>query len=164
MSDYDKSSIGAPSEGPKRGPFPNAEEPARLGKFNPKSRKPVGRLLGDVPRLAADLAKDEIERAKTELKGKAIKGGTGAALFAVVAFFAVTLWAVLITAAILGLNTVFAPWLSALIVAGALLVLCIIAAVVAISLFKKMNGIAPSETIASLKQDVNAVKGLGKYE
>lgn len=163
MSDYDRSSAGLPSE-PKRGPFPNAEEPVRLGRFNPKSRKPVSRLIGDVPKLAADLAKDEIERAKTEMKAKAVKGGTGAALFAVVAFFGVTLWAVLITAAILGLNEAFAPWLSALIVAGALLIIMIIAAVVAISLFKKMNGVAPSETIASLKQDINAVKGLGKYE
>ena len=164
MSDYDRSSADASSQAPKRGPFPNAEQPVRLGKFNPKSRKPVGQLLGDVPRLAADLAKAEIESAKAEMKEKAMKGGAGAALFALVAFFGVTLWAVLITAAILGLNTVFAPWLSALIVAGALLVVCIIAAVVAIALFKRMNGIAPSETIASLKQDLNAVKGLGKYE
>ena len=47
MSDYDRSSAGLPSE-PKRGPFPNAEEPVRLGRFNPKSRKPVSRLIGDV--------------------------------------------------------------------------------------------------------------------
>lgn len=164
MSDYDRSSGGASSPAPKRGPFPNAESPVRLGKFNPKSRKPVGTLIGDVPRLAVDLAKDEIERAKGEMKTKAIKGGTAAALFAVVAFFGITLWAVLITAAILGLNTVFAPWLSALIVAGVLLVVCIIAALIAITLFKRMNGVAPAQTIASLKQDIDAVKGLGKYE
>lgn len=159
MSDYDRS----PDE-PKRGPFPNAEEPVRLGRFNPKSRQSVGTLAGRLPRLAADLAKDEIEHAKIELKEKAVKGGTAAGLFGIVAFFALTLWAVLITAAILGLNTVFAPWLSALIVAGALFIIMLIAAVVAIALFKKMNGVMPSETMASLKQDLNAVKGLGKYE
>ncbi|MDJ1370715.1 phage holin family protein [Gulosibacter molinativorax] len=159
MSDYDKS-----SQEPVRGPFPNAEAPAKLGRFNPKSRRSVGKLAGSLPGLAAKLAKDEIEHAKIELTAKAKFGGIGAGLFAVVAFFALTLWAVLITAAILGLNTVFAPWLSALIVAGVLLVIMIIAALVAISLFKKMKGVMPEETVASIKQDVNAVKGVGKYE
>ena len=160
MTDYDKSS----SHEPNRGPFPNAETPANLGRFNPKSRRSTTGLISKVPALATQLVKDEIEHAKIELKQKAVKGGAGAGLFAVVAFFAVTLWAVLITAAILGLNEAFAPWLSALIVAGVLLIIMIIAALVAISLFKKMNGVAPAESIKSLKQDLNAVKGVGKYE
>lgn len=159
-TDYDKSS----SHEPNRGPFPNAEAPAHLGRFNPKSRQKAAGLVAKVPQLASQLVKDEIEHAKIELKQKAVKGGTGAALFAVVAFFGLTLWAVLITAAILGLNEAFAPWLSALIVAGVLLVIMIIAALVAISMFKKMNGVAPSESLKSLKQDLNAVKGVGKYE
>ncbi len=159
MSDYDKA-----SSGPTRAPFPNAEEPARLGKFNPKSRRSIGALAGSVPRLALNLAKGELEQAKNEMTAKAKVGGVGAGLFGIVAFFAITLWAVLVTAAILGLNTVFAPWLSALIVAGVLLVIMIIAALVAVSLFKKMKGVMPAETIGSLKQDVNALKGLGKYE
>lgn len=117
-----------------------------------------------MPRLGIELAKAEAAEAKQELQGKAIKGGIGAGLFAVVAFFAITLWAVLITAAILGLNTVFAPWLSALIVAGALLVIMIIAALVAIMLFKRMQGVVPQNTVKSVQQDLNALKGMGKYE
>lgn len=157
MSAYDKPD-------PKRGPFPNAEEPMRFGKFNPKSRMPLAKLVGEVPRLATKLAQDELEQAKQELTSKAVKGGTGAALFAVVAFFGVTLWAVLITFAILGLNSWFAPWLSALIVAGGLLVLMIIAAIVGIVLFKKMQGVKPERTMESVRQDINAVKGMGRYE
>lgn len=159
MSDYDKA-----SHEPSRGPFPNAEEPARLGKFNPKSRRSVGKLAGSLPRLAMTLAKDELEQVKQEMTTKAKFGGIGAGLFAVVAFFALSLWAVLLVAAILGLNTVFAPWLSALIVAGVLLVIMAIATLVAISLFKKMKGVMPAESVNSLKQDVNALKGVGKYE
>jgi len=136
----------------------------RFGKFNPKSKRPIGQLVGDVPRLGIALAKAEAQQAKQEMQAKAVMGGTGAALFGVVAFFAITLWAVLITAAILGLNTVFAPWLSALIVAGALLVIMIIAAIVAIVLFKRMKGVVPKETVDSVKQDLNALKGMGKYE
>lgn len=158
-SDYDK----VPSE-PNRGPYPNAEAPLRLGRFNPKSRQKSASLVAKVPQLATQLVKDELEHVKLEMQQKAVKGGVAAGLFAVVAFFGVTLWAVLITAAILGLNEAFAPWLSALIVAGALLIIMIIAAVVGIALFKKMQGLAPSESIASLKQDLNAVKGVGKYE
>ncbi|WP_282824844.1 phage holin family protein [Gulosibacter sediminis] len=159
MSTYDK-----PNASDARGPFPNTEAPMRFGKFNPKSKRPLGKLLGDVPRLGIELAKAEAAEAKQELQGKAIKGGVGAGLFAVVAFFAITLWAVLITAAILGLNTVFAPWLSALIVAGALLVIMIIAALVAIMLFKRMQGVVPQNTVKSVQQDLNALKGMGKYE
>lgn len=136
----------------------------RFGKFNPKSRQPLAKLIGNVPRLAMKLAQDEMEQAKQELTSKAVKGGTGAALLAVVAFFGLTLWAVLITFAILGLNSWFAPWLSALIVAGALLVLMIIASIVAIVMFKKMKGVMPERTMESLRQDLNAVKGLGRYE
>lgn len=159
MSTYDK-----PDESHARGPFPNTEAPMRSGKFNPKSKRPIGQLIGDVPRLGIALAKAEAQQAKQEMQAKAVMGGTGAGLFAVVAFFAVTLWAVLVTAAILGLNTVFAPWLSALIVAGALLVIMIIAAIVAIALFKRMKGVVPKDTVDSVKQDLNALKGMGKYE
>jgi hypothetical protein len=151
VTSYDK-----PDESTTRGPFPNAEAPMRFGKFNPKSKRSLAKLAGEVPKLSIALAKAEADQAKTELKAKAIKGGTGAGLFAVVAFFAVTLWA--------GLNTVFAPWLSALIVAGALLVIMIIASLVAIMLFKRMGGVMPSKTINSVKQDLNALKGMGKYE
>ncbi|WP_311477256.1 phage holin family protein [uncultured Gulosibacter sp.] len=159
MSDYDKTPAAEAS-----GPFPNVEEPMRIGRFNPKSKQKTSRLVGSVPGLVTSLVKSEIEQVKLEMKSKAIKGGTGAGLFAVVALMGITLWAVLITAAILGLNTVFAPWLSALIVAGALLVIMVIAAVVAIAMFKKMNGVVPSETLDSVRQDLNALKGLGKYE
>ena len=158
-SDYDKV-----AGEPNRGPFPNAEAPAHLGRFNPKSRQKTAGLVAKVPQLATQLVKDEIAHAKLELKQKAVKGGAAAGLFAVVAFFGLTLWAVLITAAILGLAEAVAPWLAALIVAGALLVIMVIAAVVGIALFKKMNGVAPAESIDSIKQDLNAVKGLGKYE
>lgn len=136
----------------------------RFGKFNPKSRLPLAKLVGNVPRLAVKLAQDEMEHAKQELTSKATKGGIGAGMFAVVAFFGLTLWAVLITFAILGLNSWFAPWLSALIVAGALLLVMIIATIVGIVMFKKMQGIKPEQTMESVRQDLNAVKGMGRYE
>lgn len=159
MNSYDK-----PGGTDVRGAFPNREAPLSYGKFNPKSQQKLGKLIGEVPKLGIALAKAEVKQVQGELKAKAIKGGTGAGLFAVVAFFGVTLWAVLITAAILGLNAWFQPWASALIVAGILLVIMIVAAVVAITLFKKMGGLKPEQTLASVRQDLNAMKGMGKYE
>jgi hypothetical protein len=40
----------------------------------------------------------------------------------------------------------------------------IIAALVAITLFKRMQGVVPQNTVKSVKQDLNALKGMGKYE
>ena len=143
-----------------RGPFPRPGAYRR----NPKEGASLGSLVADMPRLFIQLAKDELEAAKRELTAKGKRLGMGAGLLAVAGFFALTLWAVLVTAAILGLNEAFAPWLSALIVAGAFLFLTILFALGGVVLLRRGTPIAPEQTIDSLKQDVNAVKGLGQYE
>lgn len=162
MSEYDKGSV--PAGESATGPFPNGAPAPRFGRFNPKSRLSIASLARQLPAQAGAIAKLELAQVKQEMSQKAIKGGAAVGLFAVVAFFGVSLWAVLLTAAILGLNTVFAPWLSALLVAAVLLLVMVIAALVAITLFKRMHGVMPAESIASLKADVNALKGQGKYE
>jgi hypothetical protein len=78
---------------------------------------------------------------------------------ALLAFFAL---ATLIAAAVLGLATVFSPWLSALIVAGALLVIVAILVLVGVSSIKKGIPPVPEESVDSLKKAVNAIKGLGR--
>lgn len=151
----------APDREPLRAPFPR---PGFGFRRNPKERESLGTLVADTPRLIIQLVKDEIEQAKRELSAKVKHVGLGAGLFAVAAFFALTLWAVLVTAAILGLNEAFAPWLSALIVAGAFLLIVIVLVLIGIFAVRRGMPLAPKQTIDSVKQDVNAVKGLGKYE
>ncbi|MGO2110757.1 MAG: phage holin family protein [Pseudoclavibacter sp.] len=146
---------------PLRAPFPR---PGFNARRNPKEGASLGTLIADTPRLFVKLAKDELERAKRELMAKGIVLGTSIGLFAVAAFFALTLWVVLVTAAILGLNEAFAPWLSALIVAGAFLLLTIILGLAGYLALRRSLPLTPANTIESVKQDVNAVKGLGKYE
>ena len=146
---------------PLRAPFPR---PGHAVRRNPKEATSLGALVADTPRLFVQLAKDEVEQAKRELVAKGKKLGVGAGLLGAAAFFALTLWAVLVTAAILGLNEVFAPWLSALIVAGVFLLIVVVLALVGVASIKKGTPVAPEQTIDSVKQDVNAVKGLGKYE
>jgi dipeptide/tripeptide permease len=74
-----------------------------------------------------------------------------AALFVVFALFA------LIVAAICGLATVVAPWLAALIVAGALLVIAGVLAMIGLKALKK-SSLAPKETVRTLQEDVQWAK------
>lgn len=129
---------------------------------NPARKKSLGELLGELPGLLTSLVKDEIEGLKREITSRLAKLGVGAALFVVAALLGFFALAVLIAAAVLGLATVFAPWLAALIVAGALLIIVAILALVGVKSIKKGVPPVPEETVDSLKKDVNAIKGLGR--
>lgn len=146
---------------PLRGPFP---QPGMAPRRNPKEGASLGALVADMPRLFIDLAKDEVEQAKRELMGKGKKLGAGAGLLGAAAFFALTMYAVLVAAAIMGLATVLPDWLSALIVAAFFLVLTAVLALVGVTALRKATPVKPEQTIDSVKQDVNALKGLGQYE
>jgi hypothetical protein len=129
---------------------------------NPARKKSIAELLGELPGLLTTLVKDEIEGLKREVTSRLAKLGVGAGLFVAAALLAFFALATLIAAAVLGLATVFAPWLSALIVAGALLVIVAILVLVGVSSIKKGIPPVPEESVDSLKKDVNAIKGLGR--
>jgi ABC-type transport system involved in multi-copper enzyme maturation permease subunit len=74
-----------------------------------------------------------------------------AAVFVVFALFA------LIVAAICGLSNVVAPWLAALIVAGAMLVIAGALAMIGLNALKKAS-LAPKETVRTLQEDVQWAK------
>ena len=119
-------------------------------------------LIADLPRLLVELAKEELNHAKKELIGKLVHAGIGIGLFVAAALFAFFLLAVLITAAVLGFATIVPAWLAALIVAGILLVIVIVLALVGLAQVKRGVPPAPTETITSVKKDINAIKGIGK--
>lgn len=118
-------------------------------------------LITSLPGLLAELVKSEIEQLKNELLRKLKHAGIGIGFLvvaAVIAFFAV---GVLTAAAILGLAVVLPGWLSALIVAGVLLVLVVVFVLVGIHQMKKGN-LEPTETLSSVRRDVKVIKGTGK--
>lgn len=115
----------------------------------------VGALLGKVTENLSHLVRDEIQLAQTQMaeKGKAM--GVGIGLFVGAGVFGLFGLGWLLTAAMLGLATTLSYWLSALIVAGAVLLIAAILGLVG----KATMGKAPSpETGENIKKDVEAMK------
>lgn len=128
----------------------------------PGQKRSLFQLIGDLPTLVTDLVKDEIAQLKSEMIAKLKALGIGGAIIAVAAVVLLYMLGVLLTAAILGLATVMPAWLAALIVAFVLLV---VAAILALIGYRKMKaGIppVPTNTIESLKKDVEMIKGMTK--
>ena len=129
-----------------------------------KASRSLFQLVADLPGLLVALAKAELARLKEELAVKARYAGVGIGLFAFAAgmiFFAL---GCLVAAAILGLSLVLPGWASALIVFGALLVIAAVLALIGVQSLKKTGGATPEKTIASIQEDVEAIKGMGGYD
>ena len=125
-------------------------------------RRSLLALIGNIPTLLVDLARNEIESLKNEITGKIKSAGIGIGLLAGAAFFALFALMVLIAAGILALATVLPPWAAALIVAGIILIIATILAFMGINALKKGVPPAPTETIESIKKDVRTIKGTDK--
>lgn len=124
-------------------------------------RKSLGDLVVEVPTLVKNLLVAELDNLKTEVKGKVSKLGAGAGLLAGAGFFAVFLLGWLLTAGFEGLKLVFAPWLAALLVAAFLLVVILILVAIGIPLAKRGADFKNMQSVDSIKDDVNVVRGLG---
>ena len=130
----------------------------------PTRKKSVFQLVADLPHLVIELVKEEIAHLKDELVGKLKHAGIGIGLFVGAGIFAFFMLMVLLAAAVLGFATFLPAWLSALIVAGILLVLVIILVLVGVAQLTTGVPPPPTETIDSVKRDVNAIKGIGKRQ
>jgi len=132
--------------------------------FNPKTRQSLIALIRELPGILVRLAKAELQQFTTALKAKLLQAGIGIALFLVAAFFALTGFWVLVVAAVLGLAEAVPPWLAALIVAVVFLVLAGVLALLGIGRLKKGLPPVPKDSIDSVKEDLDAVKGVGRYD
>ena len=130
----------------------------------PKNSRSLAALIAQLPGQLMALVKAELDHLKKELVRKAVHAGIGIGFFAfagVILFFLVP---VLLAAAVLGLAVVFPGWLAALLVAAGMLILIGILVLLGIRWFKKAMPPAPSESIDSMKEDVEAIKGMGRYD
>jgi uncharacterized membrane protein YqjE len=122
------------------------------------SDESVGELVKRAASQTAELVRKEMQLGQLELKDKGRRAGKGVGLLGgagVVAFYG---GGALVAAAVLGLAEAVDPWLSALIVGAALLV---IAAVVGLVGKKKTTDALPpkpEQTMASVHDDLEHVK------
>ena len=105
------------------------------------------------------LVKTEIAHAVDELRSKGTRLGVGLGISGVGALLALFGAASLVAAAVAGIATALPVWLSALIVAVALLVVGGVAAAMGAKRAKAAAPALPEETIDSVREDVTAVRG-----
>lgn len=131
---------------------------------NPKTRRSLASLLGELPSQVGDLVRAELASFKAELTEK-LKGiGIGAALFAGAALFLFFAGCVFIATAIIALALVLPLWLSALIIAVVLLIIAVVLALIGLGKVKKATATDPNGVRASIREDIDALKGVGEYE
>jgi MFS family permease len=118
----------------------------------------MAELVKQLSEQTSRLARQEVELAKTELTAKGKRAGIGAGMFGGAAMFGFYAVGALTAAAILGLSTAVAAWLSALIVAA---VLAAGAGVLALTGKKEVQQATPpvpEQTTESVKEDVQWAK------
>ena len=118
-------------------------------------------LVQDVPSLVTDLVKGELALLKYEVIGTLKAFGIGAGFLVGALVFVFAMLGVLLTGIVLLLAIWLPGWASALIVAGVLLLVAALLAFLGYKSIKKGLPAVPEKTIASLKADLKAVKGVG---
>jgi hypothetical protein len=118
----------------------------------------LGQLVAQASEDLSELVRYEIALAKSEVMADVKKGAAAGGLFAVAGFFGLLALITLLIAAAYGLVAAgLSPWLSFLIVTGALLLLAVLLVLVGVVLIKKIK--PPERTIRSTKLTLAAVKG-----
>ncbi|MBG6183703.1 hypothetical protein IWX65_001669 [Arthrobacter sp. CAN_A214] len=115
-------------------------------------------LIKILARLTPRQISDEFSLALEQMKQKGIKAGVAAAFLVVALIFVLFFAVALIVAAILGLAEVLPPWLAALVVAAAFLVLAAIIGLIGVSRFKKALPLLPEEAIRGVRYDLGVLK------
>jgi uncharacterized membrane protein YqjE len=121
--------------------------------------EPLGAIVHRLSEQIPELVRSEIRLAQAELTEKGKRAGLGVGMFSVaglLTFFAI---AVLLATAVVALDLVLPLWAAGLIVAGALLVGALGAALGGRSELGHAGPPKPEQMIASVKQDLAAVKG-----
>lgn len=131
---------------------------APASESKPRQRSLIELLTG-LPEQVQQLVQREIELLKTELISKVKALGIGAGLLAAAAVVVLFAVGVLLSLAVIGLSYVVPAWAAALIVAGALLVIAAVLALIGRAVLQRGIPPLPTETIASIQKDILAIKG-----
>jgi len=118
----------------------------------------TAQLLQRLTEQTTTLVRQELQLAQLELSTKAKRAGIGIGALGAAGVLALSSVAVLLAAAVLGLSTVVPGWLAALIVAGGLLLLAAIFALVGRSQVSKAGPPTPEAAIASTREDLAVIR------
>lgn len=120
---------------------------------------PLSVIFGDLRSQVTRLVRGELALLKKELTEKVLRLGVGTGMFVVAALLGFFAIAVLVTTAVLGVALVLPPWLAALLVGVALLVIAALLAMLGLRSLKRAMPPLPEKTIASVREDIRALKG-----
>jgi hypothetical protein len=130
----------------------------------PKRSRSLFQLIADLPGLLVTLVKAELAQAKVEFAAKAKNAGVGIGMFVVAGMLAFFALAVLIAAGVLALALVLPAWLAALIVFVVLLLLAGLLVFIGVQALRRVGSLAPKSTMVSVREDADAIKGMGAYD
>jgi hypothetical protein len=137
-----------PTDGATRAAVPPADP----------SQASTGELIALLGDQVSRLVRDEVRLAQAEVTQKAKRFGIGAGLFGGAGIVAILGLGALVTAAILGLADVMPGWLAAIIVAVVLFAVAGILALLGKKDVAKAAPPVPTDAIASVQADIDAVK------
>ncbi len=125
------------------------------------SDEPIGALVHRLSEQIPELVRSELRLAQAELTEKGKRAGVGIGMFSAAGLLAFFGAATLIATAVIALDLVLPTWAAALIVAVLLIIGAGIAAMVGKKEVEAATPPAPERTMASVRQDVAAMKGDG---
>jgi Flp pilus assembly protein TadB len=119
----------------------------------------TGELIGQLTDQVTRLVRDEVRLAQAEVTQKAKRLGIGAGLFGGAGATALLAVNALLVALILGIATTGLPgWVAAIIVAGGLLLIAAVLALLGKKETQEATPPLPTEAIASVQADIATVK------
>ncbi|KRC46744.1 hypothetical protein ASE16_15140 [Leifsonia sp. Root227] len=124
-----------------------------------KGLRPLPELTKDLVAQLRRLVASELALFKAEMSAKAKAAGVGIGLFVAALMFVFFALCALVTTAVLAFALIVPAWLAALIVAGILLVLGIITALIGRSSLKRGVPPVPDDLKQELGDDLRALKG-----
>ncbi|MHB1475475.1 MAG: phage holin family protein [Dermatophilaceae bacterium] len=125
---------------------------------NGVTERTLGQLVADATHDISSIMRSEIALAKAEIGADVKKAGVGGAMFAAAGVFALLALILLLIAAAYGLVAAgLPPWLSFLIVAGVLLVVGTVLALVGKNRVSKIKG-KPERAIKNAQDTIAAIR------
>jgi uncharacterized membrane protein YqjE len=122
------------------------------------SDESVAELVKRAASQTAELVRKEVQLGQVELKDKGRRAGTGIGLLGAAGLIAFYSGGALVAAAVLGLAEAVEPWLSALVIGAALLVIAAIVGLVGRKTTTDALPPKPEQTMASVHDDLEHLK------